>query len=106
MVKGIKLSEWADDKKVIIREDIKGNKINLGTSAYGMKNVIMTYVETFLDKCSKSGEKSHNHNECIDCTNIDYWNCSGCGDEEGATFYGNSYSMKCHCCGAGVPQQY
>ena len=88
-------------------ETRKLKKVNVGTSSYGMKNVIMTYVETEEHKCSESDEKNHKCNECRDCYNIDYWSCSGCCyDDETISFYGKSYGLKCHCCGAGVPQQY
>ena len=66
---------------------LKGIKVNVGRNSYGMKNVIMTFVESLGD--------------------FDYWSCSGCCyDDETITFYnksknGKNYGLRCDCCGAG-----
>lgn len=82
-------------------------KVNIGTSSYGMKNVIMKYEDTEEYRCcEKHKEKGYDITKCDYCYDLDYWNCSGCAGDDLNSFYGPNYSLKCDCCGAGYPQQY
>lgn len=88
-------------KNIKIKESKKGKKVNLGRSSYGMNNVIMTYVDTEVHICEKAKDKNHNIKECLDCYDLDFWNCSGCAGDDLNSFYAPTYNLKCDCCGAG-----
>ena len=78
-----------------------GTKINVGNSSYGMKNVIMEFVEKFKHRCDKAKfEKTHNPENCLDCYDIDYWDCGGCNDDDSTVIHhsvGHRYNIKCDC---------
>ena len=87
-----------------IKEIKNGKKVNVGSSSYGMKNVVMELVETHEHICSKSKCKNHTAEEWLDCYDVDCWDWSGCADEDSTSIHhkvGYRYCPKCDCCGGG-----
>tara|TARA_R100000808_G_C2145875_1_gene153734 strand:+ start:476 stop:736 length:261 start_codon:yes stop_codon:yes gene_type:complete len=81
-----------------------GKKVNVGNSSYGMKNVVMELVERIEHRCKESECENHKAEECLDCHDIDTWDCSGCNDDDATVFHhkvGYNYSPKCDGCGGG-----